>query len=586
MEELEPPLVSDRAFDWPDRPLAEGGMAVIYEARDRRLPRTVILKSPRTRRRGGGELAEEERVAFVERLSAEANVLARLQHPSIVTIHEVGKADDGLPFCVLEKVEGKPLIDVLDEIAAAEAQSGEKHMVERIQLVSDLVAIAEALACAHERGIVHRDVTPNNILVGPRGEMTLIDWGIASDQLSSKNLTLAIDRSLDEVPPDSRFVTIGAGTPPYVSLEQTQGMAAQPSFDIYSFGATLYHVVAGRPPFKYESVTEFLELLDQRKLAPPASPHDRDLSAIIALAMSPDPSARPSAAELIEQLRAYLTGELVFAQRYSLSGRLSRWVRRQPIAAAAIVLAVVASVAAVMVWTITEERAQNAAREAAEVQAAAEAKAAAPEREAARKAIAQAEAERQRADAVMARQKAEELARDKEAEARRALAEAEAAKGDSARYKELKEKADAAAAAADDARRTADESLKLAEDAARAAAEQASKAAEAAQSSQKEADAATAKAAAMARERDEAIGQRDAAEQARDEAVAQRNDAESARSAAEKARDEAVAQRNQTEEELTAARARIAELEKALEEERRKPPPAPEPEPGPPAPEP
>jgi tRNA A-37 threonylcarbamoyl transferase component Bud32 len=572
------PLVSDRAFEWPDEPLAEGGMAVIYEARDRRLPRAVVLKSPRTRRRGGGSLTLEERVAFVERLEAEAHILAKLQHPSIVTIHEVGRDDDGMPFCVLEKVEGRPLIDILEELAAAEAEGGARRMIDRMQLVSDLVGIAEALACAHERGIVHRDVTPSNILVGPRGEMTLIDWGLASDLRSGKNLTLAIDRALDEVPEDERFMTVGAGTPPYVSFEQTQGMPAIPAFDVYSLGATLYHVVSGRPPFRYESVSEFMTILDRRDPPPPAAPRDRELSAIIAGAMAPDPAARPTATELIAQLRAYLTGELVF-QRYSRLGRLARWIRRQRTAAAAIVLAVVASVAAVFVWQVTEERAARAAREAAEVQAAAEARAAAAQREATEKAQAQAEAERARADAVVERERAEQVAKQKAAEARRALAEAEAARGDSAKYKELKDKADHAAKAAEDARKDADAGQKKAEDAARTA-EEAAKAAsqladQAAQAAQRSREA-----------RDLAVAQRDAAEQARvaaektrDDALAQRGAAEQARTAAEKSRDAAIAERDAIEADLTRARSRIAELERQLEEARPRPTPAPGPAP-------
>jgi eukaryotic-like serine/threonine-protein kinase len=557
--EPEPFLVSDRAFDWPDHPLAEGGMARIFEARDRRLPRTVILKTPRIERTGGDALSDEERTAFVERLQAEAEVLAKLQHPSIVTIHEVGRDGAGKPFCVLERVQGRPLADVLDELAAAE-EDGRPRTVERIQLVSNLVAIAEALACAHDLGIVHRDVNPNNILVGPRGETTLIDWGLASDTRSARNVTRAIDLAVDEVT-DGRYVTIGAGTPPYMSLEQTQGVAARPAFDVYSFGATLYHVVSGHPPFEYGSVAEFLELVSQRTPPPPASLDDRDLSAIIALAMAPDPETRPSASELIDHLRAYLTGELVFAQRYSRTGRLSRWIREQPVAAASIVLVVVAAVALALGWTIMEQRTARAAREAAEVKAAAE-------REVAAQARAQAEAERQRADAVVERQRAEDVARTKEAEARRALDEANAARGDTARYKQLKEKSDAAAGAAEQARQAADRGQERAEEAAQAAAAQAARSSAEAERSRASADAAAARADVLARERDDAIAQRNAAEQVRAAAEHARATAEQARSAAETARDSA-------ERSLADAQQRIADLERALDEARR-PPPEPE----------
>jgi tRNA A-37 threonylcarbamoyl transferase component Bud32 len=570
--------VSDSAFEWPAEPLAEGGMAVVYEATDRRLPRRVILKSPRTQRSGGGALTDDERAAFIERLEAEARVLARIQHPSVVTIHEVGRAGDGLPFCVLERVDGRPLTHVLEELAEREAEDGQPATAQRIQLVSSLIAIAEALACAHDRGIVHRDVNPNNILVGPRGEMTLIDWGIASDTRSPHNLTMALDRAADGIDSDARFVTIGAGTPPYMSLEQTQGVAARPSFDVYSFGATLYHVVSGHPPFAYDSVQEFLAILDRRTQPPPASTDDRDLSAIIALAMAPDESARPTMSELVEHMRAYLTGELVFAARYSRTGRLARWVRRQPVAAAAIVAAVVAAIALVVVWTVSAERAARATAEAAEIKMAAEARASDALRLAAQKAEAQAEAERQRANAVVERQRAEGVATAKEAEARAALDEAEAARGDRERYKELKTRADLAAAAADDARRTADAGLVRAEAAARDAASQAQQASADARRSQEAATAEAARATAEAARAQAAAARADAYAEQRDQALAQREAAERARAAAEQARtdaergrDDALAQRAAAERELAAARTRIAELERALAE----PPPEP-----------
>src|SRR5204862_4395378 len=91
------------------------------------------------------------------------------------------KASVGWPFCVLEKVDGVSLRDRLDDLAAAEHKSGRPRTRERLELLSNVVAVAEALAYAHERRVIHRDCTPNNILLGKRGEATLIDWGIARD---------------------------------------------------------------------------------------------------------------------------------------------------------------------------------------------------------------------------------------------------------------------------------------------------------------------------------------------------------------------------------------------------------------------
>src|SRR6185436_1716247 len=121
--------------------------------------------------------------------------------------------------CVLEKVDGISLRDRLDELAEAEAGDGRPRTRERLELLSNLVAIAEALAYAHERKIVHRDCTPNNIILGKRGEATLIDWGIARDLDAPGDS----DAKLNDQPPSSsgRMVTISAGTPPYLPLEQS-----------------------------------------------------------------------------------------------------------------------------------------------------------------------------------------------------------------------------------------------------------------------------------------------------------------------------------------------------------------------------
>src|SRR5262249_16665443 len=201
----------------------------------------------------------------------------------------LGKSTVGWPFCVLEKVDGTSLRDRLDELAELE-EDGKPRTRERLELLSNVVAIAEALAYAHERKVVHRDVTPNNILLGKRGEATLIDWGIARDLDApggGTDPTLGHDGSPSTT---GRMVTISAGTPPYLPLEQSQGRKADPSFDVYSFGITLYEVVSGRTPFVWRSarsvggrtaqIDAFMAWLQSEDPVPPAMPRDRELSGI------------------------------------------------------------------------------------------------------------------------------------------------------------------------------------------------------------------------------------------------------------------------------------------------------------------
>src|SRR5262249_29945296 len=270
---------------WPAVPTARGGMAQIFAGEDRRLGRTVILKAPRE----GEELPAGMAEMFQRRVTAEARILAKLQHPSIVTIYELGKSSAGWPFCVLERVDGVALRDRLDELAEAETD-GRPRTRERLELLASLVSIAEALAYAHERRVVHRDCTPNNILLGKRGEATLIDWGIARDLDAPGGVT---DPALLAGEPLLHGgETISAGTPPYLPLEQTQGRHADPSFDVYSFGATLYEVVSGRTPFEWHhasapdvrtrQLAAFVDWLKSGPAAPPAMPRDPELSGIIA----------------------------------------------------------------------------------------------------------------------------------------------------------------------------------------------------------------------------------------------------------------------------------------------------------------
>ncbi|MCA9674585.1 MAG: serine/threonine protein kinase, partial [Myxococcales bacterium] len=365
------PRVGEEAFVVPEAPMARGGMAEVFEAQDRRLPRPVILKRPRH----DDHLAAEDLRTFEDRLEAEALVLARLQHPAIVTLYEVGRDRRGRPFCVLQKVEGRSLRARLDELAEAEAADGAPRTRERLELLAGLVAIAEALAYAHERGIVHRDVTPNNVLLGDRGEMTLIDWGLAKDtQLATieAGLARALDGALAEPGSD---MTIGAGTPPYVCYEQTQGQPADPGYDVYSLGVTLYEVVAGRTPYRFEipadaagreqAIGSFLRWAERGPEPEPAAPRDAELSGIIARAMARSSEDRFTADELLRALRQYLTGELVFSHRYSLSGRLGRWVRRHRGVTISAMLAAVAVVAALLSWSALRTRDAERAREKA-----------------------------------------------------------------------------------------------------------------------------------------------------------------------------------------------------------------------------
>jgi tRNA A-37 threonylcarbamoyl transferase component Bud32 len=585
-------LVSENAFKWPADPIARGGMAQIFAGEDRRLGRTVILKAPRD----GDDLPAGMSDMFQQRVTAEARILAKLQHPSIVTIYELGKASVGWPFCVLERVDGISLRDRLDQLAEQEAADEKPRTRERLELLSSLVAIAEALAYAHERKVVHRDCTPNNIILGKRGEATLIDWGIARDLEAPSGG----DLSLNDQPPSmsGRMVTISAGTPPYLPLEQSQGRAADPSFDVWSFGITLYEVVAGHTPFEWRSVDgpgaraqqlqAFLDWLKAGDPPPPAMQRDPELSGIIQRAMAHDPAQRFTADELVRALKQYLTGDLVFSHRYSLTGRLARWARRNKAATVALASLVAFAVAGTLVWGYLSRK----AREEADLRAmAAAAQADASEKgRAADEATRIAEEARARADQAQREGKnADELRR--EAEEKRKAAEqlrnaaataAERSKGQAddaiKRYQEAmkqKEEADRlrdTANAQRDAARSAQADAERLRDAAKQAQTEAERLREASRMAQ----------AVAEKERENARTAQAGAEQDRDAARAGQNRAEqdrdaarAAQNAAERERDAALAARAAIERERDEARRRVAELEQRLKEAPPPPPPGP-----------
>ena len=571
-------LVSENAFKWPSDPIARGGMAQIFAGEDRRLGRQVIIKTPRDDDNLPAGMAD----MFQRRVSAEARVLAKLQHPSIVTLYELGKASVGWPFLVEERVDGTALRDRLDELSEQEEKLGKPCTRERLELLSNLVGIAEALAYAHERRVVHRDVTPNNIILGKRGEATLIDWGIARDLDAPGGG--ALEPSLADMSPSmsGRMVTISAGTPPYIPLEQSQGRKADPSFDVYSFGVTLYEVIAGKTPFVWKYATSpggrtaqldaFMAWLQSDDDIAPAQPKDKELSGIIARAMAKNAADRFTAEELVRALKQYLTGDLVFSHRYSLTGRLARWARLHKAATVSLLSLVAFAIGGALVWAQLQRQAKEEAElraVAASAQVDASEKArladeASREAEAARAAAEEAQRKGQDAQALKAeadrkRRAAEQTRRDAEAAAAQAKGTADEAVK---RFQEAMRAKDAAEAERDasTAARQQSERDREAARAAQIAAERDRDAAKAARdAADKERDAAKQSAAAAEAERNAARAAREASDKERDAA-------RMAQSAAEKERDAAISARSNIEKERDEARRKVQELERQLRE--------------------
>jgi WD40 repeat protein len=329
--------------------VGRGGLGRVLEAHDRRLDRTVAIKELL-------ELDDLREARFVR----EALVTARLQHPAIVPIYEAGRWPDGKPFYAMKLVSGRSLKQVI---------AGCKTLGERQALLPKVIAAADAVAYAHSRSVIHRDLKPGNILVGPFGEVQVIDWGAAKDIGPEPDApTGPYDASVR----DLTLMGSVVGTPHYMPLEQALGEDVDERADVYALGAVLYDVLAGCPPYDELSNDGLGALVAEMRQRPPVPLGERqaglppELLAIVDKAMSRDRVGRyRSAKELAEDLGRFQTGQLVRAHRYSVGTLVGRWLRRHRASVATAAVALVLLVVGAVVSVERVVRARDAAEERA-----------------------------------------------------------------------------------------------------------------------------------------------------------------------------------------------------------------------------
>jgi WD40 repeat protein/tRNA A-37 threonylcarbamoyl transferase component Bud32 len=327
--------------------LGRGGMGVVYKARQKSLNRIVALKMTLA-----GGLGPDELLRF----RTEAEAIARLEHPNIVQIHEVGE-HEGRPFFSLEYCPGGSLLKKLNgtPLPAREAAA----LVE---------TLARAMQAAHGRRIIHRDLKPANVLLTADGTPKITDFGLA--------------KKLDEVGQTQSGAIMG--TPSYMAPEQASGKAGEvgPAADVYALGAVLYECLTGRPPFRAATTLDTLwQVLHDEVLTPSrlARKLPRDLETVCLTCLRKDPHRRyASADDLADDLRRFLAGETVRARPVGPAERAWRRCRRHPVVCALLALVTFSLVAGVTgVLHFAVRAAANAsradkAREAAEEAAAKE----------------------------------------------------------------------------------------------------------------------------------------------------------------------------------------------------------------------
>jgi hypothetical protein len=293
--------------------LGRGGMGVVYKAMQLGLKRVVALKMIRA-----GSLAGSD---DLRRFRSEAEAVARLRHPNIIQIHEIGEVG-GEPFLSLEYVEGGSL--------AGKVRAGPVAPRETAGLIETL---ARAMQHAHDQGVVHRDLKPANVLLTADGSPRITDFGLA------KSLSADGDTQTGAI----------LGTPSYMAPEQAEGRKdVGPAADVYALGAILYECLTTQPPFK--AATSIDTLIQVRTLEPTpprqlAREAPRDLETICLKCLHKDPHKRyVSAAALADDLRRWLDGQPIQARPVGRLGRAWRWSKRNP-AVAGLLLAVILTLA-------------------------------------------------------------------------------------------------------------------------------------------------------------------------------------------------------------------------------------------------
>jgi WD40 repeat protein len=313
--------------------LGQGGMGVVYRARQRSLDREVAIKLL-----AAGPWAAAH---FIERFRREAQAAARMQHPNIVPIHEIGTQEE-LNYYAMGLVRGQSLADRL-------RCEGPFDPREAALL---LRSIAEAVDYAHRLDVLHLDLKPANILLDEHGVPHIADFGLA------RRLSESVGGGNDEI----------CGTPSYMAPEQARGQTLGPATDIYGLGAILYELLTGQPPFVAASPEQILQrVLDEPAMAPTRAGHrlSADLQAVTLKCLAKDPQHRYSSARaLADDLSRYLDGRAVSVRQPGPAEKLARASRREPRLTAALAALGISVLVGLLLITLAWRQAQSSADQA------------------------------------------------------------------------------------------------------------------------------------------------------------------------------------------------------------------------------
>ena len=334
------------------RELGAGGLGRVLLVRDAATARVVALKEPHP---SGSPAAAPPSAAETARFLREARITAQLEHPGIVPVYDVGRRSDGSVHYTMRRIQGRTLSEVLEQAGTLDA---------RLRLLPAVLTVAQAVAYAHQRQVLHRDIKPQNVMLGRFGEAWLLDWGLARVKAAARTSA----EVPSEVPDLTGAVVMAAGTPAYMSPEQVRGRAEalDERTDVWGLGGLLFEVLTGRSPIVGASSVEVLarivsERVDAPKLLEPDAPVD--LCAICEKALAPSPDDRyPDAAAFAADVQAWLDQCTVSARQYSQVERLALFARRNQAAVRVGALGLALTLVVGAVSLVTARRQRNDAR--------------------------------------------------------------------------------------------------------------------------------------------------------------------------------------------------------------------------------
>lgn len=342
-----------------------GGFGAVWRATDTKLGRRIAVKQL------GQRLASdsESRRRFI----SEARVTARLEHPGIVPVYDISNVQDDHAYYTMRLIQGRTMAEAIEDLHRMEPQSNEFRLL-RQQLLQSFVDVGLTIEYAHSQGVIHRDLKPQNIIVGDYGETILLDWGLASviDEPESGDHEEALRSDPEVLTQEESLKTLKGsvlGTPAYMSPEQARGELECVSklSDVYSLGATLYHMVTGKIPFTDQPMDGLLDRVkvgDIPRANELEATVENSLGAIVSKAMACDFSQRyASVAALVDDVQRFIADQPISAYRDPWLARSARWIRKNPTLAASLLMTalflIASGVAGLVVrnaWNTKEEK--------------------------------------------------------------------------------------------------------------------------------------------------------------------------------------------------------------------------------------